>query len=495
MGETTFLTPANTLYSLLAFIAYLVVIVCIGIFASKSSSSGLREYFIAGRKLNKIIVALSAVASGRSSWLLLGVTGMSYLMGAPAVWAVVGYIIVEMLLFLFYATRLRKFSSKYDCITLPDFFSERFQDKSGTLRIITTSVIIIFMVSYVSSQFIAGGKALSVSFNINPFLGVLITSGIVLTYTLLGGFLAVSITDLIQALFMLFALLILPIIAIYGRGGLCEITKELRHFNPNFLNSFSISVGTLLGFIGIGLGSPGNPHIIVRYMSIKNPDDLRFSAVIGTIWNVLMAWGALFIGLAGRAYFPNQKGIPNSDPENIFPLLAQNLLHPLIYGIIIASIFAAIMSTADSQLLVAASSIIRDIYEKTIKKGETIPQRKLVLYSKLCVLTIGAVSIVIGVFAKKIVFWLVLFAWAGLGASLGPTSILSIFWKGTTKAGVIAGFLTGTVTVILWHSIPPLKSIIYELIPAFLLSAIATIVVSLITTRPENVDKIYSGFE
>lgn len=495
MGETTFLNITNTLHSLLAFIIYLVIIVLIGIFASKFSSSGIREYFIAGRKLNKLVVALSAVASGRSSWLLLGVTGMSYLMGAPAVWAVVGYIISEMLLFLFYATRLRRFSSKYDCITLPDFFSERFQDKSGILRATTTSVIIIFMVSYVSSQFIAGGKTLSVSFNINPFLGVLITSGIVLTYTLLGGFLAVSITDLIQALFMLFALLILPIIAIYDRGGLGQITRELKHFNPDFLNSFSLSAGALLGFLGIGLGSPGNPHIIVRYMSIKNPDDLRFSAIIGTIWNVLMAWGALFIGLAGRAFFPDQKSIPNSDPENIFPLLAQNLLPPFLYGMIIASIFAAIMSTADSQLLVAASSVIRDIYEKTIKKGKTIPQRKLVLYSKLCVLVIGTASIAIGVLAEKVVFWLVLFAWGGLGASLGPTSILSIFWKGTTKAGVIAGLITGTLTVILWHSIPSLKSIIYELIPAFLLSTAVTIGVSLISARPENVDEIYSGFE
>ncbi|HGY55319.1 MAG TPA: sodium/proline symporter, partial [Caldithrix abyssi] len=295
--------------------------------------------------------------------------------------------------------------------------------------------------------------------------------------------------------FMIFALIILPVIAIADRGGLSIVLEQLKALHPRFIDPFALSVGTAIGFLGIGLGSPGNPHIIARYMSIDDPEQLRFSAVVGTVWNVLMAWGALFIGLAGRVYFPEVSLLPGSDTENLYPVLAQQHLHPVLFGIVVASIFAAIMSTADSQLLVAASGIVRDIYEKIIHKGAQIEQKQLVLYSRLSVFLLVVFALLLGMLASELVFWLVLFAWAGLGASLGPTSILALYWKGTTRAGIFAGLLTGTVVTILWYNIPYLKNSMYELVPAFVLSFVAVLAISKFTRAPEGIDTLFRAMK
>ncbi|WP_290963625.1 sodium/proline symporter [Gracilimonas sp.] len=479
-------------YVLAAFIGYLIILFGIGIYSARFSSEGISEFFIGGRKMNRLVVALSAVVSGRSAWLLLGVTGMAYAQGASALWAAVGYIVVEWFLFMYYAKRLRQFSERYDCITVPDFFAERFDDKSGSLRVILVIIFLVFMVSYVSSQFVAGGKAFASSFGITQNMGVILSAAIILLYTVVGGFMAVSLTDTIQAFFMIIALVFLPIIAIYDMGGWSVVSAELNLYDAAFVDPTALGFGAFIGFIGIGLGSPGNPHILSRYMSIDDAKQLKYAAVVGTIWNILMAGGAILIGLVGRAYFPEVDMLPASDTENLYPLLAQNQLHPVLFGVVIASIFAAIMSTADSQLLVAASSVVRDIYDKLLKKDEEIPQKTLVLYSRIVVVLLVVVSLIFGLVAQNIVFWLVLFAWAGLGASIGPTSILALYWKKTTKAGVIAGLLTGTAVTIIWYFIPVLKNNLYELIPAFTLSLLATWGVSKLTQTP---DKLEEHFE
>ena len=495
MNETQSLSIAFDPYAVGSFIAYLVLLVAIGIYSSRFSSKGISEYFIGGRKMNRFVVALSAVVSGRSAWLLLGVTGMAYAQGPSAIWAVVGYIIVELFLFLYYARRLRNFTEKRNCITVPDFFAERFDDRNGMLRITIVIIFLIFMIGYVSAQFVAGGKAFASGFGMDHSLGIVITALIVLLYTIVGGFLAVSLTDMFQAILMILALVILPIAAFNDAGGLASVLTQLSILDSIYVDPFAISAGAAIGFLGIGLGSPGNPHILARYMSIDDSKQLRIAAIIGTVWNVLMAWGAVFIGLAGRVYFPEIEMLPAADTENLFPFLAQQHLHPIIFGVVLASIFAAIMSTADSQLLVAASSVVRDIYDKMIRKHEIIPQKRLVLYSRVVVFLLVILSLLFGYLAEDLVFWLVLFAWAGLGASIGPTSILALYWKGTTRAGVIAGMLSGTFVTILWYFIPVLKDSLYELIPGFATALLATWLVSIFTSPAPEVEQAFEDMK
>lgn len=494
MQEGTAVQISADPFAVAAFVAYLGVIVLIGVLSARFSSAGVSEFFVGGRKMHRFVVALSAVVSGRSAWLLLGVTGMAYAIGAGAVWAVTGYITVEVFLFLFYARRLRHFSDVYDCVTVPDFFAARFGDRDGRLRAVLIAIILIFMVGYVSSQFVGGGKAFAASFGMSPTAGVLLTALIVLAYTTLGGFLAVSLSDTLQACIMIVALVVVPVVAIADGGGLLAIVNELKAFDPTMINPVALSAGVIIGFLGIGLGSPGNPHIIVRYMSIADPDQLRTSAVVGTVWNVVMAWGALFIGLAGRVYFPDVALLPGADAEHLYPVLAAQHLHPLAFGVVVASIFAAIISTADSQLLVAASSVVRDFYEKILCRGQEVPQKRLVLYSRFVVVLLVAAAIVVGLLLEALgVFWLVLLAWAGLGASFGPTSILALYWRGTTRAGVIAGLITGTAITFIWELTPALNSIIYELIPAFAGGLLATVIVSRLTRPPEEVDHMFDS--
>jgi sodium/proline symporter len=480
-------------YALGAFAAYLLMLVAIGVGSARFSSAGPSEFFIGGRRMHRLVVALSAVVSGRSAWLLLGVTGMAWGMGASAIWAVAGYTVAELLLFLFYAPRLRRFSEAYDVITLPDFFAARFGDRDGRLRMLLAAVILVFMVGYVAAQFVGGGKAIGASFGVAPTTGVLVTATIVLLYTTLGGFLAVSLTDTVQGVLMLLGLVLLPVLMVLDRGGAGAVLSELAAVDPALLDPAALAAGAFLGFVGIGLGSAGNPHILVRYMSIRDARQFRFAAVVGTASNVVMGVGAVLIGLLGRLYFPDAALLPGGDTENLYPALAQQHLPPVLFGVIVASIFAAIMSTADSQLLVAASAVVRDVYEKVLRRGMALDPRRLVVYSRVVVVALVGVALGVGLLAQELVFWLVLFAWAGLGAAFGPTSILALAWRGTTRAGVFAGIATGTLTTVVWYFTPALKSRLYELIPAFLLALVVTIVVSRLTRPPHDAGAMFDA--
>jgi sodium/proline symporter len=474
---------------IIPFIFYFLLVIGIGVYSTRFSSRGISEFFLGGRQMGRFVVALSAVVSGRSAWLLLGMTGMAYSMGLSSVWAVAGYTLVEFLLFLYYAPRLREFSGRHDCITLPDFYAARFQDPRGYLRILIILIFLVFMVTYVSAQFVGGGKAFFANFGLRQEWGLILTALIVLVYTILGGFLAVSLTDVLQAFVILIALIGLPVYAVIHFGGWEEVSREVLRFDEGFLNPVALATGVLVGFLGIGLGSPGNPHILVRYMSIKDPGQFKWTAIVGTLWNIFMAGGALMIGLIGRAYFPVEGMLPDSDPENVYLTLANELLHPVLVGLLLASIFAAIMSTADSQLLVAASSLVRDLYDRILKKDEPISEQRLTLLSRLSIVVLVTVAVILGIIIEDLVFWFVLFAWAGLGASIGPTSILALFWKKTTRQGIFAGLLTGTLSVFLWKSIPALSERMYELIPAFFLSLLVTILVSLGTGQKSGPKK------
>lgn len=487
-------------------VVYLIALLAIGAYSTKKSKGGLTDFFLAGRNLNKITVALSAVSSGRSGWLVLGVSGIAYVAGLKAVWAIAGYITVEVLMFFFVAPRFRKYSEKTGSITITDILENRYEDKSNLLRVTASIIIIFFMVAYVGAQVVAGGTAFSTSIGLSPAGGMWLTAIIILVYTMLGGFYAVSKTDVVQACLMIFSLVLLPIIAIVKLGGLGPVFEAMKTQGGGFVDPFVFGFGAIVGLLGIGFGSPGNPHILVRYMSLKDASEMRKAAMIGTIWNVIMGWGAIWLGLVGRAYFPDISMLPNGNREAIFTSLGAKVGNPLLMGVLLVAVLAAIMSSADSQLLVASSTVVRDIYERIFKKNTEIDQRKLVIYSRISTAVIMILAVLLAFSAKDFVFWLVLFAWGGLGACFGPALLLSLFWKKTTKQGVFWGMIVGVITVILvkkqpeftFTFLPDMKALFskllfgvtYEAVPGFLMATLVTIIVSLLTKRPKNADKI-----
>lgn len=481
-----------------AFVAYFVVVLAIGFYAAKYSSGGVSEFFIGGRTLSRFVVALSAVVSARSAWVFLGLSGLAYKMGVSAIWFVVGFITSELFLFMFFAPRIRKFSGRHDCITVPDFLAARLQDRFGVLRFITVVTILMFMLPYISSQFVAGGKSFAGAFELSEMYGIYITAGVVMLYTLLGGFVAVSLTDTVQAVVMIFGLVALPVLVILQEGGLDQVLQSL---GPMQIDPTQITIGMLVGALGLGLGSVGNPHITARYMSIRDVDGLRYAGVLGTVWCVVMCWGAVFVGLAGRVAYPDVALLPGGDAEKVFPVLTESFLHPVFAGVVLAAIFAAIMSTADSQLLVSVSAIVRDIYQKMIRKGAEISQFSLVLLSRVIVFSLVVLAIWFGLRFEGQLHDLIVLAWSGPGAALGPMMLLSVFWKRMTLAGGVAGVLVGVVTVLLWVNItvmvdgvetPLNKAYVGEIVPGFFASLAACCLVSWLTRPPEDATALMS---
>lgn len=493
-----------------SFLVYLAVLVAIGVVAAKRHTGSTDEFFLGGRRMDPWVVALSAVVSGRSAWLVLGLTGYAYKFGIGAVWAVVGYILVELFMFAFVGKRLRRFTARRDVVTIPGYFEERFDDRRHVVCVVTTLIVAFFFLIYISAQLMGGGKALGGTFHMPDHWGVLITAAIVLLYTALGGFVAVSWTDVFQAFMMILALLILPAAAVVQLGGPAAMFESLAALPYEAfggaagagVDAWALGAGAIAGLIGIGLGSPGNPHILVRYMSVDDPRHLRRCALVGTVWNVLMAWGAIFAGLAARVLIHADKALSlplkaggAPDYDKAFMILAGDVLHPALLGFVVAAVFSAIMSTVDSQLLVISSSVTRDLY-KRIFAGRA-SDRRLVLVSRLSVAVVLAGAVALGAFAKDTVFWLVLFAWAGLGASIGPALILSLYWRRMTLAGALAGIVTGAAVTVVWKQTAWLKAHIikYELVPGFLLAALAVVLVSLVTRPPPDVDRRFTEME
>ncbi len=455
--------------ALAVFVVTLFLPVIIGLLVRKRTRCQ-SDFFLAGRRLSRFSIALSAVASGRSSWLVLGVSGMAYTMGVSAVWSVVGYITAEMVQFVAIGGRLRRLSEKYDAMTLLDFFESHFDDRRQLIRRVGAVIMGIFLVAYVAAQFNAGANSLSVALKLPLAVSLLIASALVLAYMMLGGYLAVVYNDVVRAGIMIVGLVLFPLYGLAKLGGLPVLLRTLEALDPSRINPLALSFGALIGFLGIGLGSPGQPHVVVRYMTIADPAKLRYSAVIGTFWNVVLGWGAVFIGLIGRAMIPDVAAVPDQNPEMIYLVLSAQFFSPVVYGLLVGGIFAAILSTADSQLLVVSSTLVRDLYEKILRRDRPLPESRKLALCRWVVLGSGIVSIVLAYLAKDLVFWLVLFAWGGLGASFGTAIILSLYWKRTTIAGVVAGMITGTLTTIVWKVLLKDATGVYELIPAFVLA-------------------------
>ena len=466
----------------IVFILTLCLPVIIGFIAMKRTKNQ-SDFFVGGRAMNRFVVALSAVSSGRSAWLVLGVSGMAYLRGIGAVWAVAGYILAELFQFIYIGRKLRQQTEALESITLLDYFESTFNDRKHLVRITGAIIIAIFLTAYVAAQLNAGAISLSTALNIPVFTALVIAAVLILVYMILGGYIAVAYNDVVRAVIMLIGLVIFPIYGLIKIGGLNALLKILSGLNPALIDPLSLGFGVIVGFLGIGLGSPGQPHIVVRYMSINDPDKLRFSAVIGTFWNVVMAWGAVFIGLLGRAIIPAVEQLPDKNHEMVYLVLSSQYFGPILYGLLIGGIFAAVLSTADSQLLVVASTFVRDIYEKVIKKDTQIDEAKKLRLSRYIVLFSGILAMLLAYVAQTYIFWLVLFAWGGLGASFGPTLILSLYWKRTTKYGIVAGMIAGTLITIVWTLWLKPSTGIYELIPAFFGSILTVVLVSLLTKK------------
>lgn len=477
----------------ITFIIYILLMLGIGYVAWKRTSN-LSDYILGGRSLGPLPSALSAGASDMSGWLLLGLPGYAYAAGYEAIWIAVGLLAGTWLNWLFVARRLRTYSlAAGDSLTLPSYFENRFNDTSRILRVVCAFFILLFFLFYTSSGLVAGGKLFETVFGMDYTTAVVVGTIAVVSYTFFGGFLAVSWTDVVQGLLMFAALLLVPIMAINAAGGWGETQAAMAAKNPEFLNALTGTGGEPLGLLAIlsllgwGLGYFGQPHILARFKAIRSEDDVPAARRIAVIWSGMGLLGAMLVGFAAIGYFET----PLDDGERAFMLLVDALFHPVIAGILLAAILAAIMSTADSQLLVSSSALAEDFYKALFRKEAT--QSELVWVGRFAVVGIAVVACILGLNPDSKVLELVSYAWAGFGAAFGPALILSLFWKQMTRAGAIAGIVVGGVTVVVWGNLSGGILDLYEIIPGFIFATIAIVAVS--KAGAEAPADIQAGFE
>ena len=472
-------------WQIISMAIYLVAMVAIGFYAQRRTSD-LDDYMLGGRGLTPLVSALSAGASDMSGWLMMGLPGALYVSGLVESWIAIGLTVGAWLNWKFVAPRLRAYTEiAQNAITIPSFFGNRLKDESNILRIVSGAIILVFFTLYVSSGMVAGGTFFEASFGVDYHWGMVGIAAVTVLYTLVGGFLAVSWTDVVQGLMMVVALVLLPVVGIISLGGPGELFAQIREVDPLLLTWFE--GGTVIGVVSAvawGLGYVGMPHILVRFMALTSAREAATARRIGIGWMILSALGATFTAFVGIAiYRHDETALPN--PEGVFIALGQMLFHPLIAGFLLAAILAAIMSTVSSQLLVTSSALVEDIY-RAFTTQRLAPHRG-VLLGRIGVL---AVAIIAGVLAwqrNDTILGLVAFAWAGFGAGFGPTVLLSLYWRKLTTAGAAAGMVAGAVTVFVWKLLlNPLGGIfqLYEILPAFLLNLVVAVVVSLATYRP-----------
>jgi len=461
----------------------------IGLYAYKKSTSDVSGYMLGGRSLSPSVAALSAGASDMSGWMLMGLPGAMYLSGMNSLWIAIGLVIGAFLNYLIVAPRLRTYTEvANDSITLPDFFENRFKDNSHLLRVVSSVVIVVFFTLYTSSGIVAGGKLFESSFGLNYEMGLYVTAGVVVAYTLFGGFLAVSLTDFVQGCIMFIALVLVPVVTINEVGGLGEMQASISMINPELLDIFSgVSLIGIISAMAWGLGYFGQPHIIVRFMAVRSVKDMPTARRIGMSWMIVSIIGAMATGFAGIAYVA-KTGLQLDDSETIFIVLSQILFNPLIAGFLLAAILAAIMSTISSQLLVTSSSLTEDFYKTFLHRDATDKQQ--VLVGRICVFIVALLAIYLAYDPNSSILSLVSNAWAGFGAAFGPVVIASLYWKKMTRNAALAGMITGAVTVLFWIYAPitingqSLSSVMYEIVPGFVLCSLVIYVVS--TMSPQN---------
>lgn len=476
---------SDTTWQVITMIIYFLVMIGIGVWAYKRTTD-VDDYMLGGRQLNPLVAALSAGASDMSGWLLMGLPGALYVSGLVEFWIAIGLTVGAWLNWKFVAPRLRSYTEvSNNSITVPSFLDSRLRDSTHALRIVAGLIILFYFTFYVSSGMVAGGTFFEGAFGVNYRWGMVIIAAITLFYTLVGGFLAVSYTDVVQGLMMMLALILVPIVGMFYVGGFDDVLDTVRDVDPNLLSPIAgtTAVG-LISAVAWGLGYFGQPHIIVRFMALRNPKEAVSARRIGIGWMLLAVFGALgtaFVGIA--VYQHNDAELVN--PEQVFIVLGQLLFHPMIAGFMLAAILAAIMSTVSSQLIVSSSALIEDVYM-------TFTNRKLdaktgVMLSRIAVAGIAVLAGALAWTPNDTILGLVAFAWAGFGASFGPTILLALFWRKLTGFGALSGMAMGAVTVAVWGNIDGGIFNLYEIVPGFVVNLLVTIVISLVTYSPNAI--------
>lgn len=465
---------------ILIFALYLLFMISIGVLYYRKTEN-LADYILGGRKLNSWVTALSSQASDMSGWLLLGLPGYAYLAGMEAIWIGIGLAVGTYLNWKFVAKKFRQYTQVAgDAITIPVYFENRFRDDTHALRIISAILILVFFLLYTSSGLVAGGKLFNTVFEIPYQQALLIGALVIISYTFLGGFMAVCWTDFFQGMLMVCAIVLVPAAAIKGIGGYGSTVDLIQSIDPQLLNPWTALAGgaiPLISNLAWGLGYFGMPHILVRFMAIESPDKVKQARLIAMVWVVISLIFAVVVGLVGRAYLhPEFLGAGGS--ETIFMVLVNSLFTPVIAGILLAAILAAIMSTADSQLLVAASAFTEDIYRIVMKKDAS--EKELVWLGRLAVIAISSIAYMIARDPNNSVMGLVSYAWAGFGAAFGPIIIFSLFWKRTTRNAALGGMVSGGLMVILWKQLSGGIFDLYEIVPGFVLSCIVICVITIL---------------
>lgn len=484
MSETTF--------RMIAIVLYFIGMLAIGWFAYRKTRNNLDEYMLAGRGLRPGVAALSAGASDMSGWLLMGLPGAIYVSGLIEAW--INWKIV--------APRLRAFTEKADdSITIPSFFEQRLKDRTRLLRIVCGIIILVFFTFYVSSGMVAAGKFFESSFGLNYLGGMLLVAAITMVYTLFGGFLGATLTDVAQGLLMFAALIAVPIVAVINAGGPSTVISNVTEIDPGLLSLVGsgdfwtfATIASIVSALAWGLGYFGQPHIIVRFMALRTPADAGVARRIGISWMAISALGAIATAIVGISYFSQHADMEPADAETVFLDLAQILFHPFIAGLVLAAVLAAIMSTISSQLVVTSSALIEDLFKiVALRTGSTrtLQDKTYVLLGRLGVLVVAIIAVVLAISPSNSILDLVAFAWAGFGASFGPIVLLTLFWKRLSNWGALFGLLSGAVVAFVWGQVStPMTDAIYEIIPGFIVNLVVAVVVSRFTYKHDEASDI-----
>jgi len=473
-----------------SFALYTVLIIGVGLYSSKRQKKTDEDFVLANRELGPWVSALSASASAESGWVMLGLVGMAFSSGLSAFWIVPGIAAGYLFNWFVLAERLRKASAASGSVTLPQYICHRFGADSKALRIISVTIITAAMLGYVAAQMNAAGKAFDAVFQMPYWIGVLVGAGIILTYTVIGGFRAICWTDVVQAGFMFIALIAMPIITYFQFGSWAEVASAIASIessNPD-IELLSLSggkaggalIGFVIGMLGIGLGYPGQPHILSRFMALEDSGAANRGGKIAFSWFLIVYTGAIIFGLLARAHFGNI-----GDPEQALPLAVTEFLPPILGGFVIAAIVSSICSTADSQLIVVSSALSRDVFGWG-KADASGGGQQFIRLDRIVLVVIGLLSVLFALSENRVIFVFVLYAWGVLGAAFGPVMILGLLWPKANRQGAIAGMLTGAIVAIVWKEVSVLSSALYELVPAFILAFAAIIIVSLMTQQSKD---------